>query len=123
MIVVNEITGTAVLRIYRITKTDKRDDPAFVGSFKSHYELGQPPRRAETGWTIIYMGVSSYETKNRAVGTAEAFPVIGNYVAEVVLTAGNGFNYANTGPPGHLTVWGDPFKLAAAVADVVPVAG
>jgi hypothetical protein len=122
MIVVKEITGTAALRVYRITKTGDPQDPAFVDSFKSHYELGMPPRRFETRSSVIHMGITTWQTESRAIGTARAFPKIGSFVAEMVLTGNNGFNYAETGPPGHFTVWGDPLKLAAAVDDIAAIA-
>jgi hypothetical protein len=118
---VYEIAGGTVLQVFRVVKTDDRDDPAFIESFMSHYELGRPPRRLEIGFTVIYMGVSCWRSRNGAVGLAQAFPKIGAHVARLELRQGNGFNVAATSGQDHLTVWGDPVKLAGAVADVTPV--
>jgi hypothetical protein len=70
---------------------------------------------------VIHLGISTYLDEGAAHGTAQKFPKLGDFVAKLVLEAGQGFNFAHTGQPGHLTVWGDPVKLHDAVVDIVPV--
>ena len=64
------------------------------------------------------MGISIYLNEGVAHGTAQRFPKLGDFVAQIVLKHGNGFNYAQTGQPLHLTIWGDPIKLSSAVVDI-----
>jgi hypothetical protein len=94
-------------------------DPADVlASLRSNYERGKAPRRHERTATVIHMGLSFYSTEFGAARTAGRFPQIGSAVAAVRLDAGHGFNYAATGPGGHLTVWGDPVKLRLAIVAI-----
>jgi hypothetical protein len=85
---------------------------------RSNYELGQEPRRVERSSTVIHMGISTYLGEGAARGTAQRFPKLGDFVARLDLTSGRGFNFAQTGHPGHLTVWGDPFKLHDVIGDI-----
>lgn len=107
--------------VWRIVKTDERGDPAFLDSLRSNYDLGRPPRRREEHWSIVHMGISTFSDPRAAAGTARKWPVIGEWVAQIALTHGQGFNVAHTGMPGHLTLWGDPIKLLEAVVDIVAV--
>ncbi len=109
--------------IYRIVRSELEYDPVFVNSFRSHYELGGEPRGVERSSTAVHMGISVYLSQEAAVRTALKWPKIGEYVAHARLTAGHGFNFAQTGQPLRLTLWGDPIKLAGAVADVLAVDG
>jgi hypothetical protein len=56
-----------------------------------------------------------------AVGFARRFDKLGRYVARLRLEAGRGYNFAQTGHPAHLTVWGHPNKLLQSVVDISPV--
>ena len=67
------------------------------------------------------MGLSMFERPDQAAATALQFPVIGGFLAHVRLTADGGFGAADTGPPGHLTVWGRPVQLLKAVVDIASV--
>lgn len=91
-----------------------------LNSFRSHYELSAEPRGIERRWTVIHMGVSAYLEEGVAQGTAQRFPKLGDFVAQLVLEPGNGINYAHTGHPLHLTLWADPIKLNDAVTDIGP---
>jgi hypothetical protein len=109
------------LVVWRIVRSDVAEDPVFLDSFRSNYELGSPPRRIENSAAVIHMGISMYLDRDTAVGTAERFPKLGGFLAEVDLADGRGFNYAFTGHRHHLTIWGDPVKLSEATVDVDPV--
>ena len=107
--------------VYRIVRSGDRRDPLFLNSLRSNYELGEEPRKIERSSTAIHMGISAYLEEQIARGTAQKFPKLGDYVAVLVLEPDNGFNYAHTGHPKHLTLWADPIKLRNVVADIGPV--
>jgi hypothetical protein len=123
-LVVFEVDETdAVWPLYRIVKSGDATDEEFDRSFRSSYELGNPPRHVENRLAVVHMGLSMYETINRAQRTARAWPKIGGWIARVDLVPGQGFCGARTGQPGHWTIWGRPDQLIRAVADIVRVEG
>jgi hypothetical protein len=109
------------VELHRIVRSDLREDPVMLNSFKSNYELSDPPRRVERDAAVIHMGISTYLTSRAATETALRFPKLGDYIARLLLGAGQGVNLAQTGHPGHLTVWGDPVKLLESVVDTTSV--
>jgi hypothetical protein len=106
---------------FRIVKGMNRGDPATLDSLRSNYELGARPRGLEIESTIIHLGLSMYLTFEMAAATAQRWPRIGRRVAEVHLQPENGFCYADTAQPGHVTVWGRPLQLLACVVDILSV--
>jgi hypothetical protein len=106
---------------WRIVRSDDPHDPVLLNSLRSHYEMSEEPRGVERTSSLIHMGISIYVNEGVAHGTAQKFDKLGDYVARVVLKHGHGFNFAQTGHPLHLTVWGDPIKLRSAIADIDPV--
>lgn len=123
-LVVHEIeNGGDELELFRIVRGDQAEQPAFLDSFRSHYELGLPPRGTERRAAVIHMGLSTYRAVSQARGTATRFPAIGSHLARLRLTAGHGLNFADTGHPGHVTLWGDPVVLVDSVVEVEPVEG
>jgi hypothetical protein len=120
-LIVREISPALSFSAYRIVRSDEPDDPLFLNSFRSNYELSREPRKVERRATVIHMGVSMYLKPEVAHGTARRFAKLGNYVATLDMRAGLGINAAETGHPLHLTVWGDPIKLAQIVIDIRPV--
>lgn len=116
-----ELSPGRGVTVFRIVRSDNADDPVFLNSLRSNYELGEEPRKIERSSTLIHMGISSYFDEAVAHGTAQRFPKLGGHIAELRLRHGNGFNFAHTGPPQHLTIWGDPVKLGDAVVDIAPV--
>jgi hypothetical protein len=109
------------LTVFRGVKVDDRESPLLLDSLRSNYELGRRPRHVEITTTPIHMGISVYLTNEQAAATVRAFPAIGAYVAELRLVPETGAAFADTGPPGHLTLWGRPLDLLAVIADIVPV--
>lgn len=116
-----EMRPNTELTVYRIVRSEHADDPVFQNSFRSSFDLEKPPRGVERSSAVIHMGISAYREPGAAIETARRWPKLGDYLARVVLAGGNGFNWARTGPPLHLTVWGDPVKLSEAVADITPI--
>lgn len=120
-ITVVDIRPGRPLEAFRIVRSDGADDPVLHNSFRSHYELTEEPRGVERKSAVIHMGISMYLEEHVARGTAERFHRLGGFVARCHLTVGKGFNFAHTGHPVHLTVWGDPVKLVESVVDIQPV--
>lgn len=107
--------------VYRIVREPDPGSPAYADSFRSHAELGLPPRGPEQSHPLVYEGISVFESREAAVETARKFPVIGSYVAELLVAAETGARFFRWGANGHLTLWGDPLKLAGATVDTIPV--
>lgn len=121
-LVVQEIADEAAARVlFRIVKSSDPEDELFDQSFRSHYELRLPPRRAEDRSAVIHMGLSMYSSVGFAVATAQRWRRIGEWVASVRLGPGQGFNFAQTGPTHHWTVWGRPEQLKLAVVGTVHI--
>ena len=119
-IVVVEIDPGRATAVYRIVRSEHRDDPVLLNSLRSNYELERPPRKnsVERSSTVIHMGISAYLDAGIAGATAQKWPKLGDYIAEIHLSHGHGFNYANTGHPLHLTIWADPVKLRDAIVSI-----
>jgi hypothetical protein len=116
---------------YRFVHVESVDDPAPVEDFLSDRETGKRPLAREKAYPELQDGMSMYGSLEaaRAVWqdvyeavTARGQEVrLGDYVAEVVLTPGNGYDYEDLGEPDeHLTIWGDPASLADAVDRIYP---
>ncbi len=124
-IAVYEIPAGVTLEAFRVVKTADVTAAGFTDSFRSHYEMGHPPRKIEVGFAVIHMGVSCWRSESAARGLATAFPKIGSWIARLELPSGKGLNVnaaaTSAGGAQHLTIWGDPVKLALSVADVIPV--
>jgi hypothetical protein len=106
---------------FRIVKGVNRGDPATLDSLRSNYELGARPRGLEIESALIHLGLSMYLTLKMATATARRWPRIGRRVAEIHLQPENGFCYADTAQPGHITVWGRPLQLLSCVVDILTV--
>jgi hypothetical protein len=120
-ITVVDIRPGRPLEAFRIVRSDEVEDPVLLNSFRSHYELSETPRGRERKSAVIHMGISMYSDEHVARGTAERFDKLGGFVARLHMGVGKGFNFAHTGHPLHLTVWGDPVKLVESVVDIQPV--
>jgi hypothetical protein len=120
-LVVSVIADGPAVEAYRIVRGANLADPALADAFRSNYEQGKPPRGVESRLAVVQMGISMYMRPAQAEKTARRWPKIGNHIAEMSLTSGEGFAYAPTGPPGHITVWGRPLQLRAAIVDIYPV--
>jgi hypothetical protein len=118
-----ELTEGEELTVFRIVRNADMDAPEFVDSFRSHAELGLPPRRRspEEDHPLLHEGVSVFESRQAAIETARRFPRIGNYVAELRIKPDSEIRYLRWGARGHLTLWGDAVKLALTAVDTMIV--
>jgi hypothetical protein len=60
------------------------------------------------------------KTREATESRMRKFP-IGTHVARLILRGGRGFAAAETLDESHVSVWGDPLKLAQSVVDVYPL--
>jgi hypothetical protein len=65
-IIVTEVTPGRGVIVYRIVRSGEPEDPVFVNSLQSNYELGAEPRHVERTSTAIHMGISAYLSKRAA---------------------------------------------------------
>lgn len=94
--------------------------------FRSDRESGKSPFRREKAFPELRDGMSAFKSEKAARAQWERIRSAaesrgqqvraGNYIAEVFLEPGEGFDVEDLGEPdGHLTIWGDAAKLASAV--------
>jgi hypothetical protein len=107
--------------VYRIVRGADRSAPAVLDSLRSHYERGAPPRGYERRLAVIHMGLSVFSALAAARAMALKWPMIGTFVAELDLEPESGFCLADTGQPGHWTLWGRPLQLLGSIADILHV--
>jgi hypothetical protein len=115
-----EVTG------YRAVHVPDVDDPQLERSFRSHYEMGLEPQPAERQHAAIFMAVSLWSEPEIVARFARRFPVMGAYIARVVMAHGLGLDRLDPSAernPKHLTVWGTRGSLAASVVEIYPVEG
>ena len=68
------------------------------------------------------MAVSMFEDPENLLRLARRRPDrIGTHLAHIELRPGGGICLADTGSPGHWSVWGIPDVLADCITDVMPV--
>lgn len=123
-LVLHEVAPEQCIEGFHTVKVATLDDPALPDSFRSHYEEGLKPRYHQTQHAAIHMAVSFWRDEEMCRVLAKSYPQHGSHIARVHLTSGNGFNYLDPSlemNPRHLTVWGGPGRLAAAVVAIVPV--
>ncbi len=127
-----ELAEGETLEVFRLVHVSAPADTALIEDMKPNAEKGKPARGREARQPEVHRGVSFYKTHDQAVARrrriaarlAEKNPdepvVIGDYVARLALS-GPGVGYEDRDEPdGHMTIWGDPLRLAEAVADISP---
>jgi hypothetical protein len=98
-----------------------RDSQTDIGSFNSNFAKGKRPRGIELRSTPVWMSISMFTSPSALESRMRRFSQLGSFIAEMRLEAGKGFAIAQTGAPGHVSVWGDPAMLDAAVIEVYPL--
>ena len=112
------------LLLFRAVPTDDRDSPEFTRAFRSRLELQLPPRGGtpEHRFRALASGISVRDSGEALVASVRHFRKkgreLGPYAARLRLVGGQGFSTARWGARYHLTVWGDPVKLAQSAVDI-----
>jgi hypothetical protein len=92
---------------------------ALTSNFQARRE---PPHPADLHATVLHMAVSMFAQRDGLEQMARRRPDrIGTHIATVRLAPGHGICIADTGSPGHRSVWGVPATLVAFVTDVQAV--
>jgi hypothetical protein len=124
-LVIHEVAPEQCLDGFHTVQVATLDDPALPASFRSHYEEGLEPRYRQTQHAATHMAVSFWRDEEICRVLAKRFwPKHGTHIARVCLTFGHGFDYLDPSletDPEHLTIWGNPDRLAAAAIAIVPV--
>jgi hypothetical protein len=124
-LLIRQIEAGERIEAFRTVRVADVRHPDLPLSFRSHYEEGLAPRFQQTQHAALHMAVSFWRTEEQALAVArQFFPKHGEYLARAVLSGGQGFDYLDPRGerhPEHLTVWGDPARLAQAVVDITPI--
>lgn len=100
---------------------DTYDVTILADSMLSNLARGRPPRLIESDHPELHAGISAYLTALAASNQAQRWPKLGRFVAEMRVTSATGCEVNCWGENEHLTIWGDPLKLADAVTDILSV--
>ena len=115
------------IEVFRLTRTDDDGSPEWIDSFRSRRELGLPPRprTAEEAHNELMDGISVSRDKEKlrkdAVRVRRRKPHLGGAIAKLRLKPDREIRVAEWGPPGHLTIWAPPERLAGAVVDTLAI--
>ncbi|MEJ7786796.1 MAG: hypothetical protein WKF96_18495 [Solirubrobacteraceae bacterium] len=71
------------MRLFRIVP--ERPTPSFEDAFRSHYELGRPPRGPENRAAAIHMAISMFDRRQVAEDLAARVPKLGGHIAAIEL--------------------------------------
>ena len=84
------------MTVFRIVRSDNTEDPVLLNSFRSNYELGDEPRKVERSSTVVHTWACRpiWRRVSRTVRRSGGSK-LGDYVAEVRLRHGHGFNFAD----------------------------
>ncbi|MHB8660218.1 MAG: hypothetical protein ACYC91_20225 [Solirubrobacteraceae bacterium] len=107
------------------------DDPALRADFLPDRDSGKRPLRRDKAYPELRDGMSTFgsleaaRTVWRDIHTAARRRgqevELGEYIAEVDLEPGGEFDIEDLQEPDeHLTIWGDPDRLVAAVRQTYP---
>jgi hypothetical protein len=117
--------------VYRFTHTESTNDPRLRDDFRSDRESGKRPFAREKAIPELQDGMSMFGSLDAArtrwrdmaeIAASRGEDVrAGYFIAEVLLRPENDFALEDLGEVDeHLTVWGDPDRLAGAVTRIYP---
>jgi hypothetical protein len=118
------------MTVFRLVHVPDADDEHLANSFLSSRAKGERPRGREKTVPELRDSVSVYKELEQArdvwrpIRERHPEPRIGSYIAEVRLEGSEGFMYEDLDEPdGHMELWGEALKLAAAVVDIRAAGG
>ena len=91
-------------------------------ALSSSYEAGRSPHPQDLRATVLHMAVCGFEDHYRLSALARRRPHrLGTHVLTLELQPGLGVCVADTGGPGHWSIWGVPSQLLTSVTAVTAV--
>lgn len=108
------MTAQSFWRIVRTNPPGERD-------FASREQLGHRPRNERPETLRLWSGLSMYATETHARRNARLYPMLGTFLAEVIVSDGDLVSVEKTLGPEHYTLWGTPHMFLDRVVRVVPV--
>ncbi len=91
-------------------------------ALQSNFQGGRSPHPEDLRATVLHMAVSMFESFDVVHRLCARRPDrIGTHVLSVELQPGHGLCIADTGGPGHWSIWGVPTTLERFVFDVAGV--
>jgi hypothetical protein len=121
------------LSVFRFVHCKDPGDEKLKADFESDAARGKKPLGRSARIPELRDGMSVFRSLDLARarwrniahrarrGNPKAEIKIGSYIARVDLRPDIGIMYEDLGDPdGHMTLWGPPVTLAAAVAEIVP---
>jgi hypothetical protein len=118
-------------RVYRFVQANSAQAASLASDFRSDLEAGKRPFRREKVYPELREGMSAFgslaaaraqwQLIRKAAEDRGQQVKAGDFVAEVLLESGQGFDFEDLEEPDeHLTVWGAADRLAEAVTNVYP---
>lgn len=96
-----------------------RDQATLIHALASNYEAGRSPHPADLRATVLHMAISGFEHPDVLLRLARKRPDrVGTHIVTLELQSDHGICVADTGSPGHWSIWGTPAQLLDLVADV-----
>ena len=117
--------------MYRFVSSESREIEVLTHDFLCDRITGKRPWRREKIYPELQDGMSAFGSLDAARAQWELIRqgadkrgqevMIGHFVAEVALVSDADFEIEDLGEPDeHLTIWGDPARLATAVEHIYP---
>jgi hypothetical protein len=130
----HQVSVSQPLTVFRFVRVDAIDDSRLIDDFRSDKERGKRFVGRSARISELRDGLSAFRSLELArrrwvdieVRVHERHPAgkvkLGDHVAALLLDPGpSDFQYEDLGhDDGHMTIWGSPVNLAAAVFEIVP---
>ncbi len=124
-------TKEQALTVFRFVRPRRVEDPGLIDDFLSDQAAGKPKRGRALRIPELWDGLSCFRTLDLArarwsdiaelASRRGQTPRVGSFIAEVALSPDSGFAYEDLGhDDGHMTVWGEPARLASAASQIHP---
>ena len=126
-----ELDEEQELTVFRLLRSDDPSDSEYAEGFMSNGAKGRAPRGREQEEPLIHDGISVFKqpdqarrlrstiaAKQRKLGRE---PLIGDFLATLVLVGPEVFYEDRDEPSGHMTIWGEPSRLMASVVEITPI--
>jgi hypothetical protein len=96
------------------------DDPMLLYALRSNHE-NHRASAAEDANAFLATGVSMFSDPEALLRMARRRPArLGTHIMTLILLPDFGIHTAETGPPGHHSVWGAPHRLLDCITAIRP---